>query len=323
MTAPHKVLAGIVGHAVGHPIAVVAARTGLSRDVLRVWERRYGAVEPMRSPGGQRRYSDEHVHRFQLLAAATRHGRSISAVADLGTEALARMAVEDEAALPDGALVSDSAVIRNIDAAMEAIRALDGAALDATLRRASAREGVPWFVDRLVPALMRTVGDGWVAGRLTIAHEHLASAAVIALLLEPIRTPPAASTPPRLVVATPSTERHAAGAAASAAAASMEGWAVVYLGPDVPCFDISGAAAATDARAVALSIVYVEDRAKVVAEVRALRDQLQPKVPIFLGGAAGSGIAADLRGDGRGRGITLCESTAQFRTKLAHAALSR
>jgi len=50
-----------------HPIAGVAARTGLSRDVLKVWKRRYGAVEPTRTAGGQRLYSDAHVNRFRLL----------------------------------------------------------------------------------------------------------------------------------------------------------------------------------------------------------------------------------------------------------------
>ncbi|PKL92294.1 MAG: transcriptional regulator, partial [Gemmatimonadetes bacterium HGW-Gemmatimonadetes-1] len=63
-------------------MALVAERTGLSRDVLRAWERRYGAVSPARSDGGQRLYSDEDIERFRLLAAATQHGRTISLVAD-------------------------------------------------------------------------------------------------------------------------------------------------------------------------------------------------------------------------------------------------
>src|ERR687895_1311192 len=81
-----------------HPIGVVAERTGLSPDLLRVWERRYRAVEPSRSLDGQRAYSDGDIERLRLLRLATAAGRSISQVATLGTEELARLVHEDEAA---------------------------------------------------------------------------------------------------------------------------------------------------------------------------------------------------------------------------------
>src|SRR5512140_1095660 len=71
-----------------HPIGVVAERTGLTPDVLRVWERRYGVVEPRRSPGGQRIYSDADIERLALLHRATRGGHGISHVASLSTAKL-------------------------------------------------------------------------------------------------------------------------------------------------------------------------------------------------------------------------------------------
>ncbi|MEJ2371964.1 MAG: MerR family transcriptional regulator, partial [Gemmatimonadales bacterium] len=64
------------------PIGVVARRTGLSKDVLRVWESRYGVVRPVRSDSGRRLYSEEDVERLSLLRAATSVGWSISEVAD-------------------------------------------------------------------------------------------------------------------------------------------------------------------------------------------------------------------------------------------------
>lgn len=81
-----------------HPIAVVSERTGLSQDVLRVWERRYGAVQPERGPGGQRVYSDADIERLGLLQAATRAGRSISQVVRLTTDEIAALVGEDIAA---------------------------------------------------------------------------------------------------------------------------------------------------------------------------------------------------------------------------------
>jgi methanogenic corrinoid protein MtbC1 len=299
----------------GHPIAVVATRTGLSRDVIRVWERRYGAVAPARTRGGQRLYSDDDVRRFRLLAAVTRHGRNISLVAQLGTDELERLAAEDESSVARPAAGPDSTAVA-VDAALEHIAALDGAALDALLRRTAAREGTPWFLDWLVPALMRAVGDGWAAGRLSVAHEHLASAAAIAVILEGVRYAPSAPAAPRILVATPSGDRHAVGAALAAAAASLEGWSVIYLGPDVPAGDIAAAATGGGARAVALSVVYAEEQRRMLAELLALRNQLRAEVSVFVGGAGAEGIAPDLRADG----ITWCDGIAALRAELARIA---
>ena len=61
-----------------HPIQVVTRRTGLSADVIRIWEKRYGVVAPMRTPTGRRLYSDADIERLRLLARATLTGCSIS-----------------------------------------------------------------------------------------------------------------------------------------------------------------------------------------------------------------------------------------------------
>ena len=81
-----------------HPIAVVSERTGLSHDVLRIWERRYRAVTPTRTSGGERLYSDADVERLRLLDAAVAAGRRIGRVATLPTSDLAELVAGDRAA---------------------------------------------------------------------------------------------------------------------------------------------------------------------------------------------------------------------------------
>jgi MerR family transcriptional regulator, light-induced transcriptional regulator len=71
-----------------HPIRVVSRRTGLSASVLRAWERRYEAVEPERSDGGQRLYSDADIQRLTMLKRLVEGGRSISRIANLPLEDL-------------------------------------------------------------------------------------------------------------------------------------------------------------------------------------------------------------------------------------------
>ena len=300
----------------GHPISVAAERTGLSRDVLRVWERRYAAVEPMRTAGGQRLYSNEHIDRFRLLAAATKHGRTISLVAGLATDALRRLVAEDEAERPappaDSSARTHAEHAQVAEAALEYARALDGSALNRELRRTIARHGIAVFLEDVVPTLMYRLGEEWRAGRLMIAHEHVASAAVIAIILEAMRSVPETPEAPRLLVATPASERHAVGAALAAAAAALDGWTIIYLGVDVPAADIVAAAATSNARAVALSFVHTEEPDFVVRELHAVRAALAANVLVIVGGAAASRMADRLTEPG----LIVCNSIAEMRRVL-------
>src|SRR5512142_1872247 len=69
-----------------HPMAVVARRTGRSPDVIRAWERRHRAVEPARTQGNQRLYSDRDVERLMVIRQALEAGWQIGHVASLRDE---------------------------------------------------------------------------------------------------------------------------------------------------------------------------------------------------------------------------------------------
>lgn len=279
-----------------HPIAVVTERTGLSQDVLRVWERRYSAVNPERGPGGQRLYTDADIERFNLLQAATRAGRSISRVARLSNESLAAMVKEDadarERRPPSATAINENEDV--VGSALALARALDSAALDATLRRAAAVIGMPAFIESVAAPLLRRVGDEWHAGRVTPAQEHLVSSLLHDILAESIRSFAKRDGARRLLVATPAGERHAIGAALVGAAAAVEGWDVLYLGPDLPAEEIARAAVSAGVRLVALSVIYVENRDAVLDELRRLRSQLPRDIALIVGGGAVGAIAPEL-----------------------------
>ncbi len=318
----------------GHPIAVVVARTGVSEHLLRVWERRYGAVIPTRGEGGHRRYSDADVARLRLLHAVTRAGRPIGQVARLPTDVLARMADEDAAAheaaapatvgmpertTPAAGTVSSPRPDASVEQAMALTRALDAPALDDVLRRAAARLGVPAFLEHVVTPLVARVDQAWAAGELTAVQERLAASTVHDLLVETMRAlsrgPGRSDGADRLVLATPAgtrtlpggpggaDDRYAPGvaaveAAAAGAAAAADGWGVVYLGPDLPAGEVAAVAAATAARAVAIHVprhlVAGGGGERVAGEVRALRARLPAAVPVLVGGAGAPVLAAAL-----------------------------
>lgn len=309
----------------GHPIAVVAERTGLSRDVLRVWERRYGAVSPNRSAGGQRLYTDRDVERFRLLAAATRNGRTISTVAGYSDEELQRMIADDLSSVAaqvaerptptasdrDSRHVAELAQV--VAAALASTRRFDASALDRILRRAIAQYGLPTFLEDVVPHLMHRIGEAWIADDLTIAHEHLASAAVLSIIHESIRAVPERAGAPRMLVATPAGERHAVGAALVAAAAALDGWTIVYLGVDVPAAEIVSAADAVSAQAVGLSAIHASDPLQLTRELAEVREALPAHVPLFIGGSAARAVRESLAAPG----VVVCASLAELRAALS------
>lgn len=274
-----------------HPIAVVSERTGLSQDVLRIWERRYKAVQPDRAADGKRRYSDADIVRLSLMRAATAAGRNVGAVAKLTTAELAVLVEEDTEAQERRA--ASSTATSDADTAvhesMLLVRALDGALLDQRLRRAASLLGISVFLECVAAPLLRRLGEEWHEGRLTPPQEHLASAILHDIAMQTMRTFGQRNGGARLLVATPAGDRHAIGAALIGAVAAVNGWEVIYLGVDLPAADIAGAAVAANVRLVALSIIYMDDPDRVLREVGTLRSMLPREITIVAGGA-GAGV---------------------------------
>jgi DNA-binding transcriptional MerR regulator/methylmalonyl-CoA mutase cobalamin-binding subunit len=286
-------------HEPRHPIRVVARRTGLSLDVLRVWERRYGVVEPSRSEGGQRLYSDADIERLTLLHRATEAGRAIRRVAGLSSEELAELLQEDEAALAESSRRREEVAGREsarqfLDTTLGAVHALESRRLQLILGQAVMELGSAPFLDLVLAPLLREVGDRWHAGKLTPAHEHAASTVVRSVLvwMGGAFDPPA--TAPSVLVTTPAGDQHELGAMLVAVVAATEDWRVTQLGASLPAAMVADAARQTEARVVALSAVYAPDPDGLLQYLAALREALDEGVELVIGGAAAAGVAPRL-----------------------------
>jgi len=269
-------------------IKVVARRTGLSAHVIRVWEKRYGAVEPERTGTNRRLYSDEQVERLSLLRDITRNGHSIGNVAKLPTEKLRELAMESHAANGHASrgLAAPPSVPTFLDECMAAVKSLDARALDETLKRAATELGAQGLLQRVVAPLAQTIGDLWRDGTITAAHEHFASAVIRIFLGHAARPFAGTDSAPVIVVATPSGQIHELGALLAGAAAANLGWHVTYLGASLPAAEIAGAVRQNRARAVALSLVYPEDDPRLEGELTRLHESLPPEVMLLVGGRA-------------------------------------
>jgi methanogenic corrinoid protein MtbC1 len=256
-------------------------------------------VEPVRTPGGQRLYTDAHIERLRLLRRVTDAGRNISQVASLPDAELARLAAADEqapvAAPPSSDLASSAASYRT--ASLAAGERLDGDAVYGTLMRAlvSLRPGE--FLGEVVLPLLRDVGERWHAGRLGPAQEHVVSVAVRRVLTWLLDAYEPAPDAPTLVLTTVSGEQHEFGAMVAGAVALEEGWRVVYLGASLPAEEIARAVAMLNAPVVGVSMVN-RNVTDAVAGVEALTRLMPASVRVLVGGAGAHVRADSLRAAG-------------------------
>lgn len=285
-----------------HPMGVVVHRTGLTPHVLRAWERRYGAVSPGRTKGGQRLYSDMDVGRLRLLKRATEGGRAIGAVASLSTEEVARLVGEDARAVEGPGRVSEAGTVageqetqRVLGECLRAAERLDGAGLKGELMRAAVRVTVWELLYGVVTPLLTRVGELWEAGELRPAQEHVVSAAVrqvLDWLLTDMASGAGGESGPVLVLGTVEGELHEFGAMLAGVVAADVGWRVVYLGPSLPAAELAMAAERSGAWAVGVSVVCMEGPVspRVRDELVSLRAQLAEEVWLLVGGRRSRGV---------------------------------
>jgi len=271
-----------------HAIKIVVRRTGLTAHVIRIWEKRYGAVAPQRTGTNRRLYSEAQIERLGLLREVTQAGHSIGQVAKLPTEKLRKLAAEAAGSNRPAARAGHQppVTLSFLDEAVAAVKALDAPRLEAALKHAEIALGGQGLLQRVVAPLAQTIGELWRDGSITAAHEHFASAVIRIFLGHATKPFAAGDSVPVIVVATPTGQIHELGALLVGAAATNLGWQVTYLGASLPAAEIAGAARQNCARVVALSLVYPEDDPRLEGELTKLRKLLPGEVALLVGGRA-------------------------------------
>lgn len=256
-----------------YPLRTAARLTGLSPELLRAWERRHGVVEPLRTPGGTRRYSAANLERLRLVKAAVDAGNRIGQVAHLELAELKRVSAGGEAR-PAGRL----------DEILAALDHFDSAEVQRLLSLQLSALGAARFARQIALPLVREIGERWANGQMGIAAEHLATGVLRSLLGSALAPTATSLLGPRIVFATPTGERHELGLLMAALTALGAGANPVYLGVELPVEDLVSAVEGTSAAALALSLVTIPN-SQATRTVSALRGGLADAVHLWLGGA--------------------------------------
>ncbi len=266
------------------PIAAVERDTGLSKDTLRVWERRYGFPRPERSSIGDRRYPVEQVDRLRLLKRLLDNGMRPGHVVPLPPAELERLNDSVTAKAGNASATAEPSLRR----CLALLKAHDSDALRAQLRRMQAQLGLAGFVIEVLAPLTTLVGDAWMQGEIEVHEEHLYTDQVGFVLREAIRSVPRAAPAdrPRVLLTTLPGESHGLGLLMAEAIFTLYGAACVPLGTQTPLRDITAAAAAHRADIVALSVTPAMNPNLALAGLAELRAMLLPDTELWAGGAA-------------------------------------
>lgn len=249
-------------------IGEFARRVGVSPELLRAWERRYGLLQPIRSEGGFRLYTSEDADRVARMRRGLDEGLSAA-------EAARRVL---EQARPAEGLLDDAR--RRL---LVAVRSYDEAAVHDVLDQALAGFALEAVLRELILPGLREVGDEWERGELEVAQEHFASNLVRERLLGLARLWGRGSGPLAILACAPG-ERHDIGLIAFGLLLRSHGWRILFLGADTPVETLERTVGSNPARLVVVASV---DPARLEAEAEGLRG-LARSAPLVLSGEGAS-----------------------------------
>lgn len=246
--------------------------TGVSKDTLRIWERRYGFPRPTRIDG-ERRYRAEEIERLRLIKRLIDGGGRPGQLMEKTVAELEQMA--QQPAIASRPQQADWLAL---------LRAHDTAELERRLAQSLMQQGVSAFIAGTLAPLNETVGNAWAAGHIAIFEEHLYSETVQRLLRSVIASLPGRSRGPRVLLTTLPKEQHGIGALMVEALLAADGVPCIALGPQTPVPDILAAVAAHRVDVVALSFSAHFNAKAALAALTALRELLPRRVGLWIGG---------------------------------------
>lgn len=259
-------------------ISAVERETGLSKDVLRMWERRYRFPQPARDENGERQYTPADIAKLRavkrLMDIGMRPGKLVLHTLDeLNALADVRSAPRKDQVAP--------ALERDV---LSLLQAHDASGMQHTLANLLMKQGLQKFVLDTVTPLNRAIGEAWMRGELQVFEEHLYTEQVQVALRTAVNAFPRQSGIPRVLLTTFPSEQHGLGLLMVEALLVPEGVQCISLGPQTPLEDIRRAAIAHKVHILALSFSGAFPLRQATDGLANLRRQLPPQVTIWAGG---------------------------------------
>ena len=260
-----------------YSIGAVERDTGIGRDTLRVWERRYGFPEPVRSEKGERKYSEKQLRQLQRIRRLLDQGMRPGKLLPLGQEGLDEL----EASLQSGQPMQLEQTVSEL---IEAIHSTDAELLESLLQEQYQQQGMQGFILKTVVPLLNTVGEFWACGKLQIFQEHFLSQQLIRFLNTEIVRLQRHARKPRVLLATLPGEEHMLGLLMVAAMLSSHGVSTINIGAEVPMDQIGHAVAQFNVDIVGITFSGAYQYKNIRPHLIELRELIPDDIEIWTGG---------------------------------------
>lgn len=260
-----------------YSIGAVERDTGIGRDTLRVWERRYGYPEPLRNEKGERLYSEQQLRRLQRIRRLIDQGLRPGKLLGLDDAALDKL---------DTGLQSNSLLTLDdrVSAMLDAIRSADARQIDKLFLEQYEKQGMKRFILDTVAPLLKSVGDLWAAGLIQIYQEHFVSQQLMRFLNAEIINMQKTTKKPLVLLTTLPGEEHTLGLLMMAGLLSSHGISAINLGGEVPMEQIDQAVQQFHADIIGVTFSSAYPYSSIRAHLLELRELIPNDVDIWAGG---------------------------------------
>jgi MerR family transcriptional regulator, light-induced transcriptional regulator len=272
-------------------IAAVERDTGIAKDTLRVWERRYNFPMPLRDKNDDRVYPAGQIEKLRILKRLLDSGFRPGRIVPLPIETLKELSAKTNQAVEQNTHSASIITQDEMDRYLDLLRSHQTEALRLALSTTLMKIGLDRFVVEVVAPLIRNIGEYWANGKLEIHEEHLFTEQIKHLLRTAINSVPRGhigqneeSSRPRILLTTFPQEPHSLGLLMAEALMALEGCSCVSLGTQTPILEIAQAARAQKADVIALSFSSQMNQNQVVDGLNELKSKLAPGVELWVGG---------------------------------------
>jgi DNA-binding transcriptional MerR regulator len=269
-------------------IAGVERETGIGKDALRVWEKRYGFPVPERDEREERLYPEDQVERLRLIKRLLDSGMRPVKVVGLALPELNALLNQSPYAvqLPSEDLLDYITLIKGHQATE----------LRVALSRALLQQGLEDFLSKTITPLNQLVGEAWMRGEIRVFEEHLYSEQITHVLRDAIAMIRKAGDAPRVLLTTLPGEEHALGLLMAEATLSLCGAGCIMLGVQTPIQEIVLAAKAHQVDIVVLSFSAAIPAMQVKSGLQQARNALPRKIALWAGGAGVTRLRSSAEG---------------------------
>lgn len=258
-----------------HSIGAVERDTGIKRDTLRVWERRYGFPEPVRNDKGERAYPEQQLRLLQRIRRLLDQGCRAGSLLPPDESRLEQLESE---------LLVTAQPDADVEQVLQAVASADASALQTHFARLYEEQPLETFISKTVAPLLHAVGEQWACGQLQVFEEHFVSQQLTGFLNSKLADMQSATDHPKILLATLPGEEHTLGLLMLNSILSSHGIPTINLGAQVPMDQLASAIEKFSIDKVGISFSGAYQYNRIRDDLQEMRALISDDIEIWIGG---------------------------------------